>query len=164
MSVTRIAGLRSGSVMCRSCHQELAPSTAAASYNVRSIFCSPASSSRATNGVVFHTSARITGIHAVQVLMNQTIGCSRIPAFTSSSLAMPPCDSKMNRQRSAATTVGIAHGTSTAARTNPRPRNVRFIASARKSPISSSSVIDTKVKKAVCPSAPQKRGSLAIST
>ena len=46
----------------------------------------------------------------------------------------------MKRQSSADTTVGIAHGTSTAARTRPRPRKARFIASASRQPSSSSSV------------------------
>ncbi len=96
--------------------------------------------------------------------MNHTIGCFNIPASVRRAFAIPPCDSKMKRQSSAATTVGIAHGTSTAARTNPRPRKTRFIARARNSPINSSSEIDTTVKNAVCPSAAQKRGSFAIST
>ena len=46
----------------------------------------------------------------------------------------------MKRQSSADTTVGMAHGTSTAARTSARPRKARFIASASRQPSSSSSV------------------------
>jgi hypothetical protein len=51
-----------------------APSMRAASYNAGSICCSPASSSSATNGVIRHTSAEITGTHAVTAPLNHCTG------------------------------------------------------------------------------------------
>ena len=85
------------------------------------MFCRPARSSRATNGVVFQTSASTTGTQARPVWMNQTGGSRTTRRSTRSALAMPARPSKMKRQSSADTTVGMAHGTSTAARTQGAP-------------------------------------------
>ena len=58
-SATRIAGLISGSVTFTSRCQGPAPSTWAALSRSSGTKARPASSSRAMNGVVFHTSARM---------------------------------------------------------------------------------------------------------
>ena len=121
----------------------------AASYSEASMFCSPARSRRATNGVVFHTSASTTGTQARPVWMNQTGGSLTSRRSTSRAFAMPARPSKMKRQSSADTTVGIAHGTSTAARTSERPRKARFIASARMQPSPSSIVTVAAVNSSV---------------
>ena len=76
---------------------------------------------------------------------------------------MPESPSNMNRQISAATTVGIAQGTRMAARTSPRPRKVRFIARARTQPSPSSSVTLATVKSSVWTSASRKRASPSAS-
>ncbi len=128
------------------------------------MFCSPASSSRATNGVVFHTSASTTGTQASVASMNQTGGCPVSPVAASNAFAMPAWPSNMNRQSSAETTVGMAHGTSTAARTRARPRNARFMARASTQPSPSSSDTVTAAKNSVWAMAPQNRGSLSAST
>jgi len=78
-------------------------------------------------------------------------------------LTGPDCESKRNRHNSAATTVGIDHGTRTAARTAPRPRKARFMARARKRPRTSSSTTVVAVKNRVCRSASRKRPSCAIA-
>ena len=127
------------------------------------MFCKPASSSSATNGVVFQTSARMTGTQAVAAWMNQTIGSRITPTLTSTAFTIPVWPSNMNRQSSAETTVGIAQGTSTAARTRPRPLNARLSASASQRPITSSRPTLVTAKKSVCPSAPMNRGSRTAS-
>ena len=114
------------------------------------MFCRPASSSRATNGVVFHTSASTTGTHASVVLRNQSGGVRTMPDAASSAFAMPACPSKMKRQSSAETTVGMAQGTRIDARTSARPRNARFMASARTQPRPSSMVTLATVNTTVC--------------
>jgi hypothetical protein len=78
--------------------------------------------------------------------------------------AMPACESNMKRQRSAATTVGIAQGRSEVARAAPRPRNALFMASAITRPRTSSRETVTPVKNSVWPNDDQKRGSPASST
>jgi hypothetical protein len=55
----------------------------------------------------------------------------------------------MKNHSFAVTAVGIAHGTRMAARTSPRPRNVRFMMSAIHSPNTVSSTTVTAVKKKV---------------
>ena len=65
--------------------------------------------------------------------------------------------SNMKRHTSAATTVGIAHGSSMAVRTRPRAASVRSSASASARPSTSSSVTVAAAKASVCPIAPQNR-------
>ncbi len=127
------------------------------------MFWRPAKSRSATNGVVFQTSARITGTHAVPASMNHTIGACKTPTLTSTVFTIPDCPSNMKRHRSPATTVGMAQGIRTAARTRPRPRKARFKASASQRPTTSSSPTLVTAKNKVCPSAPQNRGSLSAS-
>ena len=83
------------------------------------MFCSPASSNNATNGVVFHTSASTSGTQAARSSANH-VGAA-IPSWTRPADARPPGDSNMKRHTSPATTVGIAHGRTTTS-TNERPR------------------------------------------
>src|SRR3954447_20731996 len=59
-SATRMAGFMRGTVMRQKRCQALAPSTFAASCSSSGTSVSPASSSRAMKGVVFHTSVRMT--------------------------------------------------------------------------------------------------------
>ena len=80
--------------------------------------------------------------------------------MTSTALAMPASPSNMNRQSRPDTTVGMAQGTSTAARMSARPRKARFIARASTVPSASSRVTLATAKKPVWPSAAQKRASL----
>ena len=96
--------------------------------------------------------------------MNQTGASSTTPRLTSSALTMPARPSNMKRQRSADTTVGMAQGTSTAARTSRRPRKARFIASASRQPSPSSRVTVAAVNSSVWPSASRKRASPTAST
>ncbi len=119
--------------------------------------CSPASSSTATNGVVFQASASTRGSQAKIGSANQ-VGASR-PAPATSALARPKGLSKMNRQTSAATTVGIAHGSSTAVRTSPRARVTRSSARASSRPADSSIASVPATNPAVRPRAPQNRGA-----
>ena len=55
----------------------------------------------------------------------------------------------MKYQSCAVTAVGIAHGTSTAARRMPRPRKLRFMINAIHMPMTVSSATVTTVKKNV---------------
>ncbi len=61
-------------------------------------------------------------------------------------------------------TVGNAHGTRMAARTNPRPRKAWLMASAIPSPIKNSSATLTTVKIRVLESPTRKSGFWNIST
>ena len=79
---------------------------------------------------------------------SQTSGCPRIPRLTRAAFTIPVSPSNMNRQSSAETTVGIAQGTSTAARTRPRKRNARFKARASQRPMTSSRVTLATAKNA----------------
>ena len=72
-----------------------------------------------------------------------------------------PCGANMNCQSFAVTAVGIAHGTSTAARTRPRPLYSPFMMSAITMPRMVSSSTVTTAKKIVMRTAGQK--SVAIT-
>ena len=126
------------------------------------MFCSPASSNSATNGVVFQTSARMSGIQAATASANQ-VGAAN-PRRASTAEARPAGLSNMKRQTSAATTVGIAHGSSTAVRTSPAARETRSSASASTSPPASSSVTEAAANTPVCAIALQNRRSASAST
>jgi hypothetical protein len=66
ISTTSIAGARSGSVMCRSCHHGPAPSVACRLVERAVDVLEPRQQEqRDERESVFHTSARITGTHAV---------------------------------------------------------------------------------------------------
>src|SRR5713101_524082 len=86
-----------------------APSTRAASWTEAGMDCNPARSSSATNGVVFQTSRRIAAAIASTGVPSQSTPGSSLPNGP---------DSGLNKcaQIFAEITVGIAHGTSTAAR------------------------------------------------
>ena len=60
-----------------------------------------------------------------------------------------PWSAKMNCQSFAVTAVGIAQGTSTAARSRPRPRKLRFITSAIHKPSRVSRLTVTTTKNRV---------------
>ena len=69
----------------------------------------------------------------------------------------------MKRQMSAATTVGSAHGSSTAVRTRPRARVTRSSRMASTRPRDSSTDTLVTTKTVVWPSALQKRASRSTS-
>jgi hypothetical protein len=70
----------------------------------------------------------------------------------------------MKRQTSAATTVGIAHGSSTAVRTKPLARVTRSRARASSSPADSSIASVAATNAVVRPKALQNRGAASSST
>jgi hypothetical protein len=67
-----------------------------------------------------------------------------------------PSGWKFHSQSFAETAVGIAHGTSTLARTRPRPRKALFMISAMPKPTTSSKAIVTSVSRVVNQNACQK--------
>ena len=89
----------------------------------RSIFCRPASSRTATNGVVFHTSASTSGTQAANASANHVGGSPS--ARSTMALATPAGLSNMKRQTRAATTVGTAHGSRTAGAQRARRARTR---------------------------------------
>ena len=101
------------------------------------------------NGAVFHTSAMITAKRAAQGSVVQWI------VVPNRELTMP-WSAKINCHSFAVTAVGIAQGTSTAARSRPRPANARFMTSAIHRPSIVSKVTVTTVKNRVIFSAGQK--------
>ena len=125
------------------------------------MFCRPASSRTPTNGVIFHTSARISGTHAADASANQ-VGAAT-PARAASVSASPDGLSNMKRQTKATTTVGMAQGRSAAVRASPRALVMPFSARASARPPASSSVTDTAANSSVCPTAPRKRASAKAS-
>ena len=100
------------------------------------------------NGAVFHTSATMIANRAGHGSAVHRISVPRIW------LAMPSL-AKMKNHSFAVTAVGIAHGTSTDARSRPRPRNDFAITSAIANPMTVSSATVTTVKKKVLPTEPQ---------
>jgi len=100
----------------------------------------------ATNGAVFHTSAKT---------IDHFAGHSPPPQTTSAPLSALtiPSGCSIQPHITALTAVGSAQGSSTAARTMPRPRKARCITSAMPSPIRVSSTTLTAVKKTVLASA-----------
>ena len=98
---------------------------------------SPASRSSATNGVVFQMSTAQTAASAVLGSAIHAWGCARMPSRTPASL-MTPFDWSIDFHICAATTVGIAHGTSITARMTPRPLKLELTMSAIMSPSTNS--------------------------
>ena len=86
------------------------------------------------NGVVFQTSAMMTANRA-----GQASPVHRMCVCRAGWLAMPS-KAKMKNHSLAVTAVGIAHGIRIAARSRPRPRNVRFMIIANHMPRTTSMV------------------------
>ena len=107
-----------------------APSTSAASYRSFGITCRPASKSSATNGVVFQMSTAQTAPSAVLGSEIHACACAIRCRRTPRSLTTPKTSSSIHFHICAATTVGIAHGTSMTARMTPRPLNFELTTSA----------------------------------
>ena len=99
----------------------MAPSIRAASSVERGIPCSPASTTSATKGVVFHTSATTIAAMAVPGRPSHATGPCRRPALVRRSFSTPNESLKIQPQARAMTAVGSAHGTSTMARAQRRP-------------------------------------------
>src|SRR5690606_12062104 len=95
-----------------------APSTSAASYISESIDCSPASSSSAMNGAVFHMSANTIAITLVQRPQSMQLSSANRP-ITLANRSNVKVGVKIHFHASAVTTVIVAHGISTATRTIP---------------------------------------------
>ena len=77
------------------------------------------------NGVVFQTSTMITATSAVSGEAVHAIGALIRPSASRTSLITPNTSLNIHAHICADTTVGIAQGISTAARSRPRPRNGR---------------------------------------
>src|SRR6185503_15480701 len=103
------------------------------------IVTSPASSSSAMNGVVFHTSAAMITANELKRPPNQ-LNSSETKGRWSTK---PDSEAKANCQAKAATTVMIPYGISTEVRTTPRPKIARFITSAIAIPSTSSIATET---------------------
>src|SRR4029450_6248126 len=102
----------------------------------------PARISRGMNGVVFQTSATTTANRAGHFEPVHRISVrSRALAIASKA--------KMKYHSLAVTAVGIAQGTRTLARSNPRPLKARLITSAIHMPSTTSIVTEATVKKIV---------------
>ncbi len=98
------------------------------------------------NGVVFQTSTRITAVITRSGSAVHAIARSIKPSCMSRSLMMPYWSCSIQPHILAETIVGIAHGTSTAARTSPRARKVEFNTRAMPKPSSVSMLTDTTAK------------------
>src|SRR6266542_3791655 len=109
-----------GRVMRRTLCHGVAPSTLAASYSSPGMICRPASTSSAMNGAVFQMSAMVIAQNEGQCLPVQMTCVWRTPLIT-------PFGLKFHSHSLADTAVGIAQGTSTLARTRPRPRKALLV-------------------------------------
>ena len=101
------------------------------------------------NGAVFHTSAMTIAQNEDQWPAVQMMSVPKTWLTT-------PSGWKFHSQSLAATAVGIAHGTSTLARTRPRPRKALFMINAMAKPMTSSNAIVTMVSWVVNQNAGQK--------
>ena len=90
----------------------------------------PASSSSATNGVVFQMSTAQTAASWVEGSAIHACGCERMCVRIPRSLMTPLVSSSIHSHIFAATTVGIAQGTSMMARMMPRPLKCELTTSA----------------------------------
>ncbi len=96
------------------------------------------------NGVVFHTSALITAQRAGHASpVHRICACSSLLAI--------PLNAKMKKKSLAVTAVGMAHGTRTAARSSPRPLNLRCMISANHMPSTTSMDTEMTVNITVLP-------------
>src|SRR5205823_6126463 len=97
-----------------------------------------ANKSSATNGVVFQMSTAETDIRGWSASQEGAFERERMCAFLPRSLTTPKVSSSIHFHICAATTVGIAHGTSITARMAPRPRKLELTTSAMISPSTNS--------------------------
>ena len=117
----------------------LAPSALAASCSSSGTSASPAKSSSAMKGVVFHTSAAmITNSDPAFVVRGAQVSGTRGRPNTN-----PLVGSNAYRHANAATTVTMPYGMRIAARTGPRPKIARCMTSAISMPSTSS--IETEI-------------------
>jgi hypothetical protein len=101
------------------------------------------------NGVVFHTSTTITlAIDSIGSAV-QASGSAIRSSIRSPWLMMPNWSLSIQPHSFADTMVGIAHGTSTAARTSARPGNRALSTSAMATPSTVSSVTETVANSSV---------------
>src|SRR5690349_1530887 len=140
-SATRMAGLINGTVTSQNRRHALAPSIEAALSRSSGTRARPAISSRAMNGTVFQTSAR---------MMIQTDG-QKLVSGALSPASQPSSWVQANRQENAATTVTIAYGTRAEVRTRPRPTIVRCMTIASAMPNASSTAALITVMNSVTP-------------
>src|SRR4051794_17018477 len=146
---TRMAGLISGTVTIQNRFHTLAPSIEAALSRSSGTRARPAISSRAMNGTVFQTSAR---------MMIQIDDQNEVSGADPSGVSQPRSAVQAKRQEKAATTVTIAYGTSAEVRTSPRPTIVRCMTIASSIPNASSREAPTTVMKIVTPNAVHQIG------
>ena len=111
------------------------------------------------NGVVFQTSTRITASRAVSGEAVQAIGWSIRPIASSTWLITPNTSWNIHDHIWAETTVGIAQGIRTAARSRPRPRRCASSASAMPRPRMVSTVTEIAVNTSVFQTAFHQSGS-----
>src|SRR5450631_3745284 len=95
------------------------------------------------NGVVFQTSTSTTAHSANAGSAVQAMLWSMMPALRSIAFITPNWSCMIQAHILADTMVGIAHGTSTAARTNERPLNSALSTSANTTPRIVSSTTET---------------------
>src|SRR5829696_1426349 len=132
--------------------QAVAPSTRAVSSTSSGTAASPASSSSATSGVLFHTSVAMTTANDDQRSASQ----ARSDMKDSSGVAA-------YFQANSATTGMIPYGSSNAARTDRRPTAARRSTSAMANPSTSSAVTATAVITAVAPRSVQNTGAASTA-
>ena len=113
------------------------------------------------NGVVFQTSTMITAASAVSGEAVQAIGWSMKPKLCRMTLMIPNTSLNIHDHICAETTVGIAQGIRTAARSRPRPWKCAFSASAMPRPRMVSIVTEQTVKTIVLRTATHQSGSVS---
>ena len=113
------------------------------------------------NGVVFQTSTMITAARAVSGEAVQAIGAAIRPRFIRMTLMIPNTSLNIQDHIWAETTVGIAQGIRTAARSRPRPRKWALSASAMPRPRMVSMVTETTVNTMVLRTATHQSGSVS---
>src|SRR5665647_165478 len=163
-STIEIDGTSMGSTTERKMRGQLARSSLAASYSSVGIDVSPASRKKATSGVVFQTSARITMFSAVVGSPSQAWYSGMIPIWVSRALSAPYWALKMPFHMAALTMVGMAHGMTTMARNSHRALSFALSSPATMRPKESSSAVDTSVKYSVRPIDDQKEPLVSTCT
>ena len=121
--------------------------------------CSPARRSRATNGVVFQMSTTQTEASAVLGSAIHATPLSITWIRMRKSLMTPKMSLYIQRHICAATTVGIAQGTSITARITPRPLKPEFTTRAMIIPSTSSNETVMAVNFSVSQTESHQKGS-----
>src|SRR6478609_12012488 len=142
---TRLTGRSEGRVIRRICCQTPAPSSAAASYSSRGMFCRPAVRVRKANGQDFQTETVSSAQKLLSPISQNGLSLVRCSWSCSTWLIRPVSRWNMKDQVITAANTGSAYGSMNAARSRPRPRKASWVKIEAVTPISQDKPTDSTV-------------------